>query len=46
MIEVAVGESEKGFTEIILPANSNLASANFVIKGAYSLLMTMKNKAE
>jgi cobalt-zinc-cadmium efflux system membrane fusion protein len=46
MIEVAVGESEKGFTEIILPTNSNLGSANFVTKGAYSLLMTMKNKME
>ncbi len=46
MIEVAVGESEKGFTEIILPNNSNLNSANFVTKGAYSLLMTMKNKVE
>jgi cobalt-zinc-cadmium efflux system membrane fusion protein len=46
MVEVEVGESEKGFTEIILPNNSNLGSANFVTKGAYSLLMTMKNKAE
>ena len=46
MIEVSVGESEKGFTEIILPTSSNLGSANFVTKGAYSLLMTMKNKVE
>lgn len=46
MIEVAVGETEKEFTEIILPANNNLGSANFVTKGAYSLLMMMKNKAE
>lgn len=46
MIEVALGESENGFTEIIFPINSNLGSANFVTKGAYSLLMTMKNKVE
>jgi cobalt-zinc-cadmium efflux system membrane fusion protein len=43
---VELGESENGFTEIILPANSNLLSADFVTKGAYSLLMTMKNKME
>ena len=46
MILVELGESENGFTEIILPANSNLFSADFVTKGAYSLLMTMKNKME
>jgi cobalt-zinc-cadmium efflux system membrane fusion protein len=46
MIEVSVGETEKEFTEIILPTNNNLGSANFVTKGAYSLLMMMKNKAD
>lgn len=46
MLEVTVGESENGYTEIVLPPNSNLASADFVTKGAYSLLMMMKNKAE
>lgn len=46
MTEVTVGESENGFTEIILPGNSNLATGDFVTKGAYSLLMMMKNKAE
>lgn len=44
MIQVEIGESENGFTEIILPANSNVALADFVTKGAYSLLMTMKNR--
>ncbi len=44
--EVTTGESENGFTEIIIPANSDLATAEFVTKGAYSLLMMMKNKAE
>lgn len=46
MVEVTVGESESGFTEIILQANSDLNTADFVTKGAYSLLMMMKNKAE
>jgi cobalt-zinc-cadmium efflux system membrane fusion protein len=46
MLQVELGESESGFTEIILPANSNVASADFVTKGAYSLLMTMKNREE
>jgi len=46
MVEVNIGETENGFTEIMLPAGSNLSSAEFVTKGAYSLLMTMKNKAE
>ncbi len=46
MVEVVVGETENEFTEIMLPANSSLANEDFVTKGAYSLLMMMKNKAE
>lgn len=46
MVEVTVGETENGFTEIVVPANSDLTTAEFVTKGAYSLLMTMKNKAD
>jgi cobalt-zinc-cadmium efflux system membrane fusion protein len=46
MVEVTIGESENGFTEIILKPDSDLRSVDFVIKGAYSLLMMMKNKAE
>jgi cobalt-zinc-cadmium efflux system membrane fusion protein len=46
MTEVNIGESENGFTEIILPVNSDATAAEFVTKGAYSLLMMMKNKAE
>ena len=46
MIEVNPGESENGFTEIAFPADSKLGNADFVTKGAYSLLMMMKNKAE
>ena len=45
MMEVTVGESENGFTEIISSGN-DMNTINFVTKGAYSLLMMMKNKAE
>lgn len=45
MTEVTIGESENGYTEIINPS-SRLSNASFVIKGAYSLLMMMKNKAD
>ena len=46
MVEVTAGESENGFTEIIFRSNNDMSTANFVTKGAYSLLMMMKNKAE
>jgi len=46
MVEVETGESENGFTSIMLPANTDWLAAEFVIKGAYSLLMLLKNKAE
>ena len=46
MTEVNTGESEDGYTQIILPESSDLAQAEFVTKGAYSLLMMMKNKEE
>jgi membrane fusion protein, heavy metal efflux system len=46
MIEVTIGETENGFTEIIQPEIKNPENTFFVIKGAYSLLMTMKNKSE
>lgn len=46
MTEVNTGESEDGYTQITLPEHSNIAHAEFVTKGAYSLLMMMKNKEE
>lgn len=46
MTEVTVGESENGLTEIILSEKTDFSKASFVTKGAYSLLMMMKNKAE
>lgn len=44
MIEVEIGNTEKGLTEII--KTENLNNQTFVIKGAYSLLMSLKNKSE
>jgi cobalt-zinc-cadmium efflux system membrane fusion protein len=46
MIEVNTGETENGFTEIVSPAKDMIPDAVFVTRGAYSLLMLMKNKAE
>ena len=44
LMEVQIGNSENGFTEIIL--GSRLSDKSLVTKGAYSLLMKMKNKVE
>jgi cobalt-zinc-cadmium efflux system membrane fusion protein len=46
MIEVTEGESENGFTEILDQLPGELSGADFVTSGAYSLLMSLKNKAE
>lgn len=46
LTEITTGETENGYTEILLPAGSPLNTADFVVKGAYSILMQMKNKAE
>jgi cobalt-zinc-cadmium efflux system membrane fusion protein len=44
MVEVSIGNTEKGFTEIKIDNKYN--DANIVIKGAYNLLMQLKNKDE
>lgn len=44
MQEVQPGASENGFTEIL--GNDSLLNRRIVVKGAYNLLMTMKNVAE
>ena len=43
MKEITVGNSENGFTEIL---SDNLNEASIVTKGAYTLLMKMKNTEE
>ncbi|MEK6781087.1 MAG: efflux RND transporter periplasmic adaptor subunit [Bacteroidota bacterium] len=44
LFEVKTGDSENGFSEIV--DGANLVDKNIVLKGAYNLLMTMKNKVE
>src|SRR6185312_2956769 len=44
MIETETGESENGFTEII--SKTDLTGKEMVTKGAYTLLMSLKNKEE
>lgn len=44
MTQVQTGTTENGFTEIL--AGENLADRQVVVQGAYSLLMSLKNKSE
>jgi cobalt-zinc-cadmium efflux system membrane fusion protein len=44
MTEVQVGNTENGFTEVMQA--EKIANSEFVVKGAYSLLMSMKNKVD
>ena len=44
MMEVRAGNTENGFTEIMI--DENLAKEIFVFKGAYNLLMKMKNTTD
>jgi membrane fusion protein, heavy metal efflux system len=45
MVEIEIGNSELGFTEVTLPENFNPES-KIAVKGAYSLLSKMKNSEE
>ena len=44
MIETETGESEIGFTEIL--SKVDISGKKIVTKGAYTLLMSLKNKEE
>jgi cobalt-zinc-cadmium efflux system membrane fusion protein len=44
MVEVKVGLSENGFTQLFV--DKAFEGNSFVIKGAYTLLMKLKNKTE
>lgn len=46
MLEVEVGETENGLTELLVPEAMLKETGNYVIKGAYTLLMMLKNEAE
>jgi cobalt-zinc-cadmium efflux system membrane fusion protein len=46
MQEVTTRNSENGFTQIIFPSDFDATNKTFVTKGAYTLLMKMKNTEE
>jgi cobalt-zinc-cadmium efflux system membrane fusion protein len=46
MIEVQVGNSEMGYTEVTLPADFPMETVQIVVKNAYAILSKMKNAAE
>ena len=46
MVEVEIGNSENGITQITFKNNFNPEQKQFVIKGAYSVLMKSKNTEE
>jgi cobalt-zinc-cadmium efflux system membrane fusion protein len=46
MQEVHTQNTEKGFTQITFPDNTEMRNKIFVTKGAYTLLMKMKNTEE
>ena len=46
MVEITTKNSENGMTQIAFSDTSTIADQNFVVKGAYTLLMKMKNTEE
>lgn len=46
MLEIKKNNSENGFTEISSIDGKDISNSQFVVKGAYSLLMQLKNKSE
>lgn len=46
MIEVTTQNNENGYTQISFGDSTDIQNKTFVIKGAYTLLMKMKNTAE
>jgi cobalt-zinc-cadmium efflux system membrane fusion protein len=46
MVEIETGNSENGITQITFKSNFNPEQKQFVIKGAYSILMKSKNTEE
>lgn len=46
LVEIKKGGTENGFSEIATLDGKDISAAQIVIKGAYSLLMQLKNKSE
>ncbi|MBT1684967.1 efflux RND transporter periplasmic adaptor subunit [Dawidia soli] len=45
-VEVGVGVTDNGYTEVILPEGFDRSARNIVLKGAYDLLSAMNNSEE
>lgn len=45
-VEITVGVSDNGFTEVNLPDTFDITASNIVLKGAYDLLSKMNNSEE
>jgi cobalt-zinc-cadmium efflux system membrane fusion protein len=46
MIEVKLGNTELGYTEVVLPDSIDATRNKVVVKGAYAMLSKMKNSEE
>lgn len=46
MMEVQIGNSEMGYTEVILPSDFQIETSQIAVKNAYAILSKMKNKEE
>lgn len=46
MLEIQTGNSELGYTEVMLPTNFPMETAQIVVKNAYAILSKMKNTEE
>lgn len=46
LVEIKKGSSENGYTEVMTLDGKDISNSNIVTKGAYSLLMQLKNKSE
>ncbi len=46
MMEVQIGSSELGYTEVILPSDFQIETSQIAVKNAYAILSKMKNTEE
>jgi cobalt-zinc-cadmium efflux system membrane fusion protein len=46
MFEIQIGNSEMGYTEVMLPPDFATGNAQIVVKNAYAILSKMKNSEE
>ena len=46
MFEIQIGNSEMGYTEVMLPSDFATKAAQIVVENAYAILSKMKNSEE